>query len=100
MKQLLLIVLIATAIVSCKKEEEKTTPTTTNTTVTDVAGNWTIKVYDGNKLTLPATGTLDLAASSSYYSTNTSHFDVTLDGSSHITEDGTYTTSANNTTIT
>lgn len=100
MKQLLLIAIIMMVIISCKKKEETTAPTTPGTAITDVAGNWTVKVYDGNALTSPAAGSLELITSSSYYSSNSSHFDITFDGTNHNIEDGTYTTSADLTKIT
>jgi hypothetical protein len=86
----------------CKKSETitpaTTTPTTTPTTP-KIDGTWTVKEYDGAPVTSPMASTIKFTASTSTTGTGTVHFDITFDGSTHKTEDDTYTLSSSDTKL-
>jgi uncharacterized lipoprotein YbaY len=95
------------AIASCKKDDTTPapTPTTANTTDTTtpppatngMAGNWHATVYDNAAVTAPQVVLYQATATSA--TAGTVKFDITFDGSSHSTEDVTYTLSSSNTKI-
>jgi uncharacterized lipoprotein YbaY len=96
------------AMVSCKKDNAtpNVTPTpadTTDTTTTPppntngMAGDWHATIYDNTAVTAPQVVLYQAAATSA--TAGIVKFDITFDGSTHNTEDVTYTLSASNTKV-
>jgi hypothetical protein len=102
MKRTIIVLAGLLLLAACKKDDITTTnpttnPTPTPTTTNGIDGNWTLTVYDNTAVTAPMAGTLKGTATTT--TDGTVKFDITFDGSTHKTEEDSYTISASNTKI-
>lgn len=93
------IAMMGCIVTSCNKEEtpEPQKKSTPQATTNAVQGDWNITVYDGMTVSSPMVGTYKATATSA--TGGKVHFDLSFDGSSHKTEDASYTLSNNDKNI-
>lgn len=91
---------MAITLVGCDKKvatPEKTEEENPTDTTNGVEGQWKIKIFDGVPVDSPRAGFF--IANANTNTGGTVHFDMTLNGTTHMTEYATYTLSSSNTRI-